>query len=192
MPRVSIPYEREGAFRLFREDMGRRKAGGHSFNSLRAGRGIQTGLIVRFFSLEMFQFPTSGKGHSDKKPSTAPNFQKRKFQFPTSGKGHSDMFLMAVTPILWLEFQFPTSGKGHSDPMMGSLHSPNRYDSFNSLRAGRGIQTRGGSTRSARRRQLGFQFPTSGKGHSDLCLALLTIRGAKSFNSLRAGRGIQT
>ena len=63
--RVSIPYEREGSFR-------------HCVEITNNENTVTT-----------FQFPTSGKGHSDNTV-TIEYLSEIMFQFPTSGKGHSD------------------------------------------------------------------------------------------------------
>ena len=62
---VSIPYEREGTFRR-NQAQPEEAVEEQGFNSLRAGRDIQTNRDQKTaYNLPGFQFPTSGKGHSD-------------------------------------------------------------------------------------------------------------------------------
>ena len=93
----------------------------------------------RDIDIVAFQFPTSGKGHSDKAIHSlllryhlkvsipyeregtfrqefywSDSLNVLSFQFPTSGKGHSDESVWLAMDYT-LVFQFPTSGKGHSD-----------------------------------------------------------------------------
>ena len=113
---VSIPFKREGTFRLKIISVGRSRRA-LRFNSLQAGRHIQTQRVPCTEAGErgMFQFPSSGKAHSDKGESNA-NFSFELFQFPSSGKAHSD------------KTEDPNDPK--SNPK-----------GFNSLQAGRHIQT---------------------------------------------------
>ena len=68
---VSIPYEREGTFRLI----------------------IPPPLVEDPKKIILFQFPTSGKAHSDRRCSSTACTIREEWsgvQFPTSGKAHSD------------------------------------------------------------------------------------------------------
>ena len=165
--KVSIPYEREGSFRL--PISGKvKKSTVTSFNSLRTGRIIQT------------------------LPRRQGQRNLQKFQFPTNGKDHSDLqsipYLTTGSP-----FQFPTNGKDHSDNGVQMLfYNTDTGWSFNSLRTGRIIQTKNYATTSLVKRK-GFQFPTNGKDHSDEGEENPAAeKEFESFKSLRTGRIIQT
>ena len=109
---VSIPYEREGVskdFILVLEDCTQT-----SFNSLRAGRCIQSLYTADWTSPEIgwFQFPTNGKAY--------PKFlgtvrtQRRRKSFNSLRAGRCIQSLRVITtlsPRTPLSFQFPTNGK---------------------------------------------------------------------------------
>ena len=162
-------FEPDCPFRRSRESAGCQSSHGWTcFNSLRAGGSFRPTIVLEdTINLRGFQFPTSGKGHSDTKmrlslrriglgfnslragrdiqtinvSKISVSSPQEPFQFPTSGKGHSDNPVIAERVLSVIKvFQFPTSGKGHSDDVAGLDFG------FNGL---------------------GFQFPTSGKGHSD-------------------------
>ena len=88
------------------------------------------------------------------------------FQFPTSGKGHSDVYRNnKINPKFFVSIPYEREG-AFRHLVIGVVFKP-RFGSFNSLRAGRGIQT----SRS---------------------VSVCKMFKKMSFNSLRAGRGIQT
>ena len=95
--------------------------------------------------------------------------------------------------VILEEFQFPTSGKVSSDAERTRPNSElnRRFSSFNSLRAGRYLQTKK-LVSNAFLLRIRFQFPTSGKVSSDRWCPALRLPEPLSFNSLRAGRYLQT
>ena len=137
----------------------------------------------------MFQFPSSGKGHSKTLIKVSRVHRDSGFNSLQAGRGiqrgdlgilrgfhflvsipfkREGAFKAAETTMATMatkRFQFPSSGKGHSKRRL----------------------------RSSVTRQKLFQFPSSGKGHSKMTTARIftTAMLVVSFNSLQAGRGIQ-
>ena len=135
--KVSIPYEREGAFRL---QEGYTVAPTSScFNSLRAGRGIQTIVLCIERKTINVSIPYEREGAFRHEPTPGWGGARQRVSIPYEREG-------AFRP-----------GR--------SLQRLTMYLCFNSLRAGRGIQT-GHQFKDLTWRRV-FQFPTSGKGHSD-------------------------
>ena len=91
---VSIPYEREGSFRL--------NVSVFPFDTFSAIVSIpyeregsfRRGGFLFLVLLTSFQFPTNGKDHSDQLPETKQTSEHTQFQFPTNGKDHSDFRLI--------------------------------------------------------------------------------------------------
>ena len=168
---VSIPYEREGTFRLTKHAGCSHTAThpfqfptngkAHSderlqvrslsitivcFNSLRTGRHIQTHIrrndeIV--FSISGFQFPTNGKAHSDGRTLTVVDSGLERVSIPYEREG-----------------TFRLSSTKRSSCVRSQR-------CFNSLRTGRHIQTFMSVCVDYCTNYLEFQFPTNGKAHSD-------------------------
>ena len=113
-----------------------------SFNSLQAGRGVQSCTRNCFYGNSLrFQFPSSGKGRSKGAKERRKEVRNEKlFQFPSSGKGRSKNDCHAR--------------KHPGDGRVG----------FNSLQAGRGVQSKKGKI--MKKFFARFQFPSSGKGRS--------------------------
>ena len=87
---VSIPFKREGAFKDSTRH-GRVRFQIIRFNSLQAGRGVQSvDVTVRGnLTVIVFQFPSSGKGRSKNRTLRYWKHTEPSFQFPSSGKGRS-------------------------------------------------------------------------------------------------------
>ena len=135
---VSIPFKRESPSKREYDTNGL-IIGNESFNSLQAGKSIQTliGEFTKRGRIE-FQFPSSGKVHPNvaltigcgikgfvsipfkrESPSklgiTRPLLAKciSWFQFPSSGKVHPNLLLIGCGEYEGDKFQFPSSGKVH-------------------------------------------------------------------------------
>ena len=184
------------------------------FNSLRAGKCVQTvcqGFLYKIPSA--FQFPSSGKVCSDRKEMKLITGLCA-FQFPSSGKVCSDRTLCVKCFLTSPKFQFPSSGKVCSDlsgrprnglpdqalyvsipferesvfrPIRASHEVAVRHLSFNSLRAGKCVQTHIHGT-SRYRHPRWFQFPSSGKVCSDLLNTNHGERGHPKFQFPSSGK----
>ena len=162
--KVSIPFKREGAFKVYQR-------GGVGldilicFNSLQAGRGIQS--IYDFsdkISVTKFQFPSSGKGHSKEK--------------------EEDLIMF------WWSVSIPFKREG-AFKASWSNETARRSVCFNSLQAGRGIQRLVAISSSAMfTLTVSIPFKREGAFKVRSNVMVDDIRN-KSFNSLQAGRGIQ-
>ena len=87
------------------------------------------------------------------------------FQFPSSGKVHPNMLSQTCSRVTENGFQFPSSGKVHPNSILSD--SINCYcESFNSLQAGKSIQTE--IWKKVKGIIQEFQFPSSGKVHPNL------------------------
>ena len=109
---VSIPYEREGAWKG--SDRGTDRTSRHSFNSLRTGRGMERHcsdyLLRRRLEQVSIPYEREGAWKEYYDPATAEMLIS--FQFPTNGKGHGKHHL-GENDEIDDKFQFPTNGKGH-------------------------------------------------------------------------------
>ena len=115
---VSIPYEREGTFRLDSE--------GDGWN---------------IWSYGEFQFPTNGKAHSDGTLQPGDSIKIQVFQFPTNGKAHSDKMARFFSLMMALMVSIPYEREGTFRHLLYQACAFIGI-SFNSLRTGRHIQTK--------------------------------------------------
>ena len=162
------------------------------FNSLQAGRGVQS--IQLQGDIEMtieFQFPSSGKGCS-------------KLEAPLGRE---------VTKVVLVSIPFKREGVFKAKDKVNQYRADAK--SFNSLQAGRGVQRmmllirckrltlvsipfkregvfKGVETEKRPPAVCKFQFPSSGKGCSKRrTKPQALLRWTDRFNSLQAGRGVQ-
>ena len=142
------------------------------FNSLQAGRGIQRAAATDSKDEgSEFQFPSSGKGHS--KTTIFRRILMRNVSIPFKREGAFKVeALEQREKALAKKFQFPSSGKGHSKSGSHTITSTLKL-CFNSLQAGRGIQSERMIERTENVVVRVFQFPSSGKGHSKDAVACI-------------------
>ena len=112
-------------------------------------------------------------------------FHFNSFQFPSSGKAHSDSKVLYERTSPFLSFNSLQAGR-HIQTNTGNTGGNTGGNSFNSLQAGRHIQTGGPGVTGWCQIYL-FQFPSSGKAHSDLCLVSLLFRVPVSIPFKREG-----
>ena len=114
-----------------------------SFNSLQAGKPIQTNYMPRSYMPVEIRFNSlqAGKPIQTSSTSITPSPQKL-FQFPSSGKAYSNYTKLFQSGKWMLWFQFPSSGKAYSNltSLMRTYKKLIRL-CFNSLQAGKPIQT---------------------------------------------------
>ena len=188
---VSIPFKREGTFRLLSMCV-LATIVTNGFNSLQTGRHIQTFKSTDSTSpyAGRFQFPSNGKAHSDTVRVSDDNFQEgfnslqtgrhiqtyekkicfvrnfgSGFQFPSNGKAHSDC--LRVWRWMRKSESFNSLQTGRHIQTNKTLNSAFNLpiDCFNSLQTGRHIQTVVASLQTLK--NIKFQFPSNGKAHSD-------------------------
>ena len=163
--RVSIPFKREGTFRLVTDPEFAPTEG------------------------DMFPFPSNGKAHSDDGWHNSSS-GSRKVSIPFKREG-SFRPVTTLTSSVQLKFPFPSNGKAHSDAQVTSKVAEHDNHGFHSLQTGRLIQTmRTGYLSGAT--GLRFPFPSNGKAHSDHHPRNPHSRIVKGFHSLQTGRLIQT
>ena len=139
------------------------------FNSLQAGRGVQSKKMKLFVALTLVSIPFKREGVFKDTLFGTETRQSRPFvSIPFKREGvfkENRVFTFLGTLLFW--FQFPSSGKGCSKIFSNIRSMTKRIIlGFNSLQAGRGVQR---LTRLCPTRDdvvWLFQFPSSGKGCS--------------------------
>ena len=112
--KVSIPYEREGAWkdkRTFTE----RTRSRDGFNSLRTGRGMERRTAQRASTRLScwFQFPTNGKGHGKYGPGILQSDERSSFNSLRTGRGMESGRTPASKPSrFWTRVSIPYEREG--------------------------------------------------------------------------------
>ena len=189
--KVSSPYEPEATGRLTPPNPPASEGVSIPYEPEATGRLCRSELCSRSSHIK-FQAPTNRKPQADMKYGKLINElgDMDMFQFPTNGKAHSDSHKQGCLCYSPFSVSIPYEREGTFRQIVHFTQIfKYHHKSFNSLRTGRHIQT--GLTINNVRGGIVFQFPTSGKAHSDM-VGRLYVTPRNGFNSLRAGRHIQT
>ena len=188
---VSIPFKREGVFKVglsrYRRHLKER------FNSLQAGRGVQR---------------QGGSTRSQRR--------KKRFNSLQAGRGVQSNYYRKTMMATKFSFNSLQAGRGVQSDASRVERIFGQSQCFNSLQAGRGVQSQNQLQQSlncvkrvsipfkregvfkvtSRKRSpitiALFQFPSSGKGCSKKFTLITEAAIDACFNSLQAGRGVQS